>query len=225
MSDLTGDEKNSDGGEPHVLAEALSGLSLEGRHIRDRRDLLWLVKNMDELDRLISVLLSTKKYISRDSRDLISRVLLFYRRHCPMDDISKVEGELEALRGSTKIVLDKNIRKSLHERISCVCNQFSVDIDAFCPENDNERFDFMTDSENIIPKYWFELCEMGIVNCHVRLHSKKYFLTGMTDAETFFSAVKFRWKFEHPEIYFVYTGGASMPEGKAEAATHVMAGS
>jgi hypothetical protein len=213
LTDIT-DEKTLDGGEPHVLAQTLSGLSLEGS--RDRHDLLRLVKNMDELVRLKSVLLSTKKYISRNSRDLISHVMLFCRRHCfgSMADISKVEDELEALGGSTKRALDENIRKSLHDRISCVCNQFALDFVNFCPENDDERFDVMTDSENIIPKYWFQLCEMGIVNCHVLLHSRKFVLIGMTDAEAFFSEVKSRWKFEHPEIYFVYTGGATMPQGK-----------
>jgi hypothetical protein len=250
MSDLSGlptGAKTLKSGDPQcTLEQNMSGLSLGGssrpeqpgsplvqkatgvsssNNKRDRRDLLYLFKNMDEVIRS-KILLSTKKYIPRSTRDLITRILLFYHRHHQGTNIyDHVENELlDVLAESTKRALDKEIRNKMHDCISRVCTQFASEIAEFRLENDDERFDIMTDAANITPKYWFQLCEMGVINCRALLHSRKFILVGVKDAETFFSEVKRRWQFEEPANYFSYAGGASIPAGKIESATHVMHG-
>jgi hypothetical protein len=202
-------EQNMSGGSP--LVQKATGVSSSSRRRRYRRGLLYLVKNMDEVNQS-KTLLTTSKYIPRSTRVIIRRILSFYRRYHQRTDISDDEEYevLDALAESTKF--DKEIRNKMHDCISRVCTQFASEIAEFRLENDNERFDIMTDEENITPKYWVELHEMGVINCHALLHSRKLMLVGQKDAETFFSEVKQRWKFEEPATYFCYAGGASIPE-------------
>jgi hypothetical protein len=205
------------------ILRSVSGLSLSPD--KERRDMLRLVKKKDELLELAQFLLTTKKYISRHNRSLMAHLLLFYRRRCSGNDVSGIEAELEVLSSSTKEPIDISTRKKISDCIIRVYCEFSSALDDFRPENDNERFDSMTDCEKIVPKYWREFCELGIVLCHVLPHSRKFELTGMKPADEFFAEVTSRWGFQNPRTYFIYTGNASMPQGKVESTIHVMAGS
>lgn len=186
---------------------------------RERREIFRLMKKKKTLLLLADFFKSTKKYISRDNRNLLVDIFSFYQRH---RDI-KVDYELQgALLASSKNSIDAKTRERIYDLIMEVLGYFSEDI---TPEDDNERYFCMVDGYSIITEYWVELCGMGIVLCNVLPHCRKFEVSGTSTADQFYSSVKSRWGFINPEKYFTNYHQTSMPQGQLDSTEHITAGS
>jgi hypothetical protein len=174
---------------------------------RERREIFRLMKKRKNLLLLADFLTSTKKYISRENRNLLVDIFSFYQRYRGIN----IDYELQdALRASTQKSIDVKTRGRIHDLIMEVLGHFSEDL---TPENDNERYFCMVDGNGMISECWDELRGMGIVLCNVLSHRRKFEVSGTTTADQFYSSVRSRWGFENPEKYFINFCQTSMPQG------------
>ncbi len=65
---------------------------------------------------------------------------------------------------------------------------------------------------------WDQLEEIGVFICNVLPFTKEMELIGKIPRVDFFLALPFSWKFTHPNRFFIYTGGASVPVGNIDSA-------
>ena len=142
------------------------------------------------------VFTSTKKYISRENRNLLLDIFSFYQRY----HVINVDYELQdALRASTLKSIDAKTR----ERI-CARSFFSL----------KTTTKDMVDDYSIIRSTGLNYVHrMGIVLCNVLSHRRKFEISGTSTVDQFYSSVRSRWRFVNPEKYLIHYFQSSMPQG------------
>ena len=154
-----------------------------------RHSLFTLQKKRQHIMTLADHLLSNRKYISRDDRDLLIFVLKFLKVHCPSIEITC---ELDALRATSRNPIERSVCCKIQEYIMEVLTEYAVEYETIAPINDEERFDLMIDRHRIITEYWREFRQLGIIVCNVLRFSRKFELVGTAPAGQFYTAVKVR---------------------------------
>jgi hypothetical protein len=216
------DSNPIDGSPIGALAEMFSNLTVAASQASERADILRLARKKDDLARLVNLLKSTRRYISRSDRNLMVRALLFYQRRHSVD----VSTAVRSLLASTKYPIPKEIRDCISLLISKLLTDYTSELCGVRPENDEERFDAMIEDNNLASGVWRDMQAMGIVLCHVMPTTRKMDLLGTKRRDEFFSEFDSRWGFENSSKYIIYTGEASVPVGKTDSAdAHVIAGS
>jgi len=195
-----------------AVIEKFENLSITYAEMKERADLLRLARKKDDLARLRIHLKSSKSYISRSDRELMVLALLFYERRFSVN----VAPLVRALQASTKHHIEKDMRIYIAAFIESLLAECTSEFDVISPQNDEERFDSMVEENNITPKVWQDMQEMGIILCNALPSRRKLELVGTESRDAFRAAVVSRWGFEHPFKYFKYTGDASVPVGKID---------
>jgi hypothetical protein len=200
-----------------TMIQSFSNLSIA----TERPDILLLASKIPDFERLVELLKSTKRYICRSDRNLMVRALLFYQRRQHKDQWVLIS----ALRGSTKHYLSMDLRNSIAEIIDDMVSKYSSELVNARPENDDELFGTMIDENSIKQDVWEYFQSVGVVSCYILPSGKKIELVGIKPSEEFYVELAARWKFDRPTKYLDYTGGASIPVGKLDAAdVYVTAG-
>lgn len=205
MATLVEDYTNA---EMDVLA-----LTVSAMEVRDRRELLLLAKRKSRLLELVDWLGTSKRYISRSDRRLLSTALSIYGRRSKQDFYI----EVVELQRSTETCLNAVVRMNIGNHILQLFSCYALELENLHLRSDHERFASMVDKEQLFESAWNQLRSFGVVLCNVLPRSQRFEVYGVKLKNQFYEDVKDFWGFEQPERYFIYTGGVSTPFGTLES--------
>lgn len=178
--------------------------SLLGLSINERREIFQLRKQISELESLVQVLGTKKKYISQDRRNVLINALKFCHRHSLGIPEIDLRDTIEILRESNQIPLDSAFRAQVFQQITKLMENFG-DFERIIPQNDEERFDLMLEGRFLFEIYSQDLLDVGIVSVQGLTCDRKLKLAGTLPPGDFYSQVTSRWQFDNPSKHFLYS--------------------
>lgn len=197
------------------LSAELNKLSLDTIGIgqeRQRKQFLEFVRKRKNLEELQSWLETSKKYISREDRKLLIRIVRYEkeRRHL----LGDIDGLIRVFQSLNYIPV--NARSVMKSILSTFLSECKDNLDDPKPTTDEERFDLILDGLTVTKSALQQLRQLGIFSCGVRYGHRQLELMGTSPVEEFYRKTTEVWGFETPENYFLY-GEGSVPAGKLDA--------
>jgi hypothetical protein len=167
---------------------------------RQRKHFLEFVRKRENFEELQSWLSTSKKYLSREDRNLLIRIVRYekVRRHL-LDD---VDGLIRVFQSLKYIPVDARlVMKSI---LSTFLSECKDNLDDPRPTTDEERFDLILDGLTVTKSALQQLRQLGVFSCGVRYGHRQLELMGTSPAEEFYRKTTEVWGFETPEKYFLY---------------------